>query len=552
MTSQPTSADAGALIISARADFADRAATALEAVGRPSVILSADAATHDGLKQALAGDLALSATMLVLDAAAGVDEAARRAAALAAIVATPRLGLLIDGMDDAFFEEEQYRLVLEEMSAVLEPLGLSPTAAAPHAGALADAGESAMAWRGEASFERVVRALFPARAPFRFWVEDARRETDGTVLTGRVVSGAARAGDTLLLSPSNVQARMAEMAPDGATIRLGSAVLVERGELASHRERPPVETDVVPARIMWTGAEPLVPGRVLTLETGTLSVPATLEAIDGVLNDSSLDFAEAEAVAPGDVADVVFSLRRLIAIDDAGAGPHTGRISLSDERGSLGGGLVSMRQYADQRGLETRRATNITPVSAAVSPAARQRRNGHRGGVIWLTGLSGSGKSTLAMALEKRLFERGFFTHVLDGDNIRYGLSSDLGFSPEDRAENIRRVGEVAALFAQAGVLVITSFISPYRSDRARARRAAGDAFHEVFIDASLDECERRDPKGLYARARAGEIRDFTGVSAPYEPPKDPEFAVKTERRPVEACVDDLYEYVANAFQSAS
>jgi bifunctional enzyme CysN/CysC len=194
------------------------------------------------------------------------------------------------------------------------------------------------------------------------------------------------------------------------------------------------------------------------------------------------------------------------------------------------------------------RSENVTPVDHKVTRASRAERIGHKGGVLWFTGLSGAGKSTLAMAVEQRLFRKGYSVYVLDGDNMRAGLSANLGFSPEDRLENIRRVGEVAALFADAGMLCITAFISPYRADRARARQAAKEAFHEIFIDADLATCERRDPKGLYRRARAGEIAEFTGITAPYEPPERPELVVDTGTESQEACVERILSYVEHAF----
>src|SRR5690606_34801881 len=169
-----------------------------------------------------------------------------------------------------------------------------------------------------------------------------------------------------------------------------------------------------------------------------------------------------------------------------------------------------------------------------VTTAMREERNGHGGGVVWLTGLSGSGKSTLALELEKRLFDLGYQAYMLDGDNIRHGLNANLGFAPEDRAENIRRIGEVAALFSRMGAIAITAFISPYREDRARARAAAGGRFHEIHIKADVATCEARDPKGLYKKARAGEIPDFTGISAPYEEPEAPELVVDTTKLTVE------------------
>jgi len=193
----------------------------------------------------------------------------------------------------------------------------------------------------------------------------------------------------------------------------------------------------------------------------------------------------------------------------------------------------------------SRSSRNITLQPSQVAARDRALLLGQRGAVIWLTGLSGSGKSTIGYALERRLSGSRHLTYVLDGDNVRHGLCSDLGFSPEDRTENIRRIGEVAALFAEAGLIIITSFISPYRSDRDLARQRVPDGkFIEVFLDVSLEVCERRDPKGLYRKARAGEIAEFTGVSAPYERPGSPELALDTETQSVDACIDTIVDYL--------
>lgn len=189
--------------------------------------------------------------------------------------------------------------------------------------------------------------------------------------------------------------------------------------------------------------------------------------------------------------------------------------------------------------------SDIVPVRHEVTVDQRAVRAGHTGAVLWLTGLPGSGKSTLAMALERRLFDRSWQAYTLDGDNVRRGLNADLGFSPQDRQENIRRIGHVAALFADAGAICIAAFISPYREDRARARAAAGGRrFFEVYVNSGLATCERRDPKGLYRKARAGLLKDFTGVDAPYEPPERPDITIDTETQEVETCVDQLLAFV--------
>jgi len=198
------------------------------------------------------------------------------------------------------------------------------------------------------------------------------------------------------------------------------------------------------------------------------------------------------------------------------------------------------------------KSTNIAAVEHRVDKQARWRANSHRGGILWFTGLSGAGKTTLALELEQALFSKGWQAYVLDGDNVRHGLSSDLAFSPADRTENIRRIGEVAGLFADAGFIVLTAFISPYRADRELARRAASDAFHEVYLEADVEACEKRDPKGLYVKARRGEIPEFTGISAPYEVPENPELVIDTEALDVPQSRDMLLGYMERNFAGDS
>jgi len=197
-----------------------------------------------------------------------------------------------------------------------------------------------------------------------------------------------------------------------------------------------------------------------------------------------------------------------------------------------------------------RKATNIVWHPGRITRAKRERLSGHRGFTIWFTGLSASGKSTLAVALEETLYKHGCHAYILDGDNVRHGLNNNLGFSPEDRTENIRRIAEVAKLFRDAGVISLTAFISPYRSDRNSARRLAedeNDAFIEVFVDCPVGVCEKRDPKGMYQKARAGIIRDFTGISAPYEAPENPEIHLRTDQLTVKECTEAIMDYLIEA-----
>ena len=195
---------------------------------------------------------------------------------------------------------------------------------------------------------------------------------------------------------------------------------------------------------------------------------------------------------------------------------------------------------------EYEKSTNVVWHNATVTRERREQQNGHRGGLFWFTGLSGAGKSTLAHTVEEKLYQNGYRTFVLDGDNVRHGLCADLGFSEEDRKENIRRIGHMAMLYVEAGILVLTAFISPFRADRDNVRKIAGSDFHEIYCDCSLEVCEQRDVKGLYKRARAGEIPDFTGISSPYEEPQNPELAVNTEGD-LDGCTESVFDYIIRA-----
>ena len=316
------------------------------------------------------------------------------------------------------------------------------------------------------------------------------------------------------------------------------------GFVALHLEDPPVETDVFRARLFWLGDEPLRVGGHYTLKLNTATAAVTVQSIERVIDLENLASREATEVERDGVGEVVLRAGAMLALDSFNDAPRTGRFVLVDRYRIVGGGIIGMEDYADQRSLITTRATNVARTEHQVTADARAARNRHRGAVIWLTGLSGAGKSTLAVEVERRLFDLGYQVYVLDGDNVRQGLNANLGFSPEDRAENIRRVGEMAALFARAGMIAVTAFISPYRSDRERARRAAGEDFHEVYVKADLAVCEARDPKGLYVKARAGEIADFTGISAPYEAPEDPDLVVDTTIADVDDCVGAILEMI--------
>jgi bifunctional enzyme CysN/CysC len=364
-------------------------------------------------------------------------------------------------------------------------------------------------------------------------------------------------GDELVFSPSGRAAKVAELlawpgaAPDeveaggNASIVLDRPLIVERGDMASHREHAPKLTAVFDAEIFWLSATPLVPGRELTMQLGTRSAGIRVQAIRHRIDVATLAPELASTIAAGEIASVTLRAHELIAVDDFAAMPATGRFVLRDAYVTVGGGIIDAGGYPDHRAMPER-ARNLTPMRHQVTETERTSRFGHAGAVVWLTGLSAAGKSTLAMALERRLFDGGYATFVLDGDNVRRGLNANLGFSPEDRQENIRRVGEAAALFAEAGFVCITAFISPYRDDRRRARAAVAKGhFLEVYVRADLAACEARDPKGLYRRAREGELKDFTGIDSPYEEPEAPDLVVDTTEGDIATCIEKLTGFVA-------
>jgi bifunctional enzyme CysN/CysC len=535
--------------------------------GRDLVII--DAPGHrEFLANMVSGAAGADAALLVVDAAEGLKDQTRRHAYLLRLLGLAQVAVVVNKLDLVGFAEARFRTLEKEVRAFLGELGLTPQVVLPlsarHGDNLARA-SAKLAWhQGPTLVEALLAfaAAAPAdEAPLRLPIQDIYRQEDQRILVGRIETGKLRQGDTLLFSPSSKLARVKRIeawpgpAPDAAGagrsvgITLDRPLFLERGEVASHQENAPLIANRFGASLFWLASEPLVPGREYRLRLGMAEAPVTVERIERVIDTDSLAPLAADAVERDQVAEVTLRSPALLALDDHASLPKSARFVLRDKGATVGGGLVLLRGVEDQRRGANGKGGNLTLVSHKVTQGAREQRFGHKGGVLWFTGLSGAGKSTLAMAVEQHLFRKGYAVYVLDGDNVRSGLNANLGFSPEDRVENIRRVGEVAALFADAGFLCITAFISPYRADRARARAATPPgSFHEVYVSADLATCEARDPKGLYRRARKGEIGDFTGVSAPYEPPLAPSLVVDTGKAPIEACIEQILEYVAQHF----
>lgn len=532
---------------------------------RPYVVI--DAPGHvEFLKNMVTGAADAEAALLMVDANEGLKEQTRRHAYLLRLLGVDQVSVVVTKMDLVGFDRSRFEAIARDITSYLADLDIEPKVIIPISARegenISKASEKLDWHKGptvlEALDEFVARRA-PAYLPFRLPVQDVYKFDERRIIAGTIAAGAVRQGDTLMFSPSGKTARVQSIetwsAPEKVEAQVGEAVgvtldrqiFVERGEVASHIEDAPILTNVFRGRIFWLDDTPLKVGDAIKLRLNTTEVEARVQAIEQVIDTESLAGAGAEAVNRNEVAEVVLRTRAMLALDEARQSPETGRFVVSRNFRIVGGGVISMEGYPDQRETVTVRSTNITASESAVDRDQRWRQNGHKGLVVWMTGLSGAGKSTIAREVERQLFNRGRSVYVLDGDNVRSGLNANLGFSPEDRAENIRRVGEVAALFADSGMIVLASFISPYQADRDRARQAAGDAFHEVYIKADLSVCETRDPKGLYKRARAGEIQEFTGISAPYETPEAPECVVDTAAQPPEDSAAELVRYIEQA-----
>src|SRR5438876_473703 len=470
---------------------------------------------------------------------------------------------MVNKMDLADFSEKKFEEIEKEYRKFLAELGLEALVFVPASAKNGDNVASTskkMKWHRGPSVLEALDLLEPQSAdvdlPLRFCVQDLYRFDERRIIAGRIETGKLRVGDELVFSPANKASKVQSIeewggngdgeavAGDSIGITLTEQIFVERGYVASHQTDTPIEANRVHADVFWIVREPMRSGRLYDLRLATQEVKCEIVSIDQVMDSSSLEATKdkREQLERNEVGRLTLQTRSPLVIDNHDRIPKLGRFVIVDDDQICGGGTIFGGVYTDST---VRESKNIFWVEGKITAEARAARTGHRGAVVWFTGLSGAGKSTIAQALERELFARGMQTYVLDGDNIRHGLNSNLGFSPEDRVEYIRRVSEVAKLMADSGVVAITAFISPYRMDRRRAREIVleGNAeFVEVFVDAPLAVCEARDPKTLYKKARAGEIREFTGIDAPYESPEDAEINVHTDRQTVNESVATILE----------
>jgi bifunctional enzyme CysN/CysC len=446
-----------------------------------------------------------------------------------------------------------------EISAHLIGLGIRPTAVIPISARDGDGVTERTAntrWYRGPTVVEALDALEPARPlqalPLRLPVQAIYKFDDRRIVAGRIESGSLAAGDEIVIMPAGKIAKIRTVegwpaSPEGEQtagrsvgITLDRELFIERGDVIAHVGDSPRDTRRIRARIFWLHDKPLTTGASILVRLGTRETRATVVAIEKAVDPGELSSAENKSIARNHVGEIDISLAHPLAADSYTDNPRTGRLVIEVSGRIAGGGLV-LSVDAGQRAIPV----DIVPVESALRPDERSARYRHNGAVVWLTGLPASGKSTLARALERRLFSNGGSPVLLDGDTLRAGLNGDLGFSAADRTENIRRLAEVATHLARNGHIAIVAAVSPSVEDRAAARRIADTMFREIYVATPAEVCESRDPKGHYAKARAGALRAFTGIGNDYQPPANSELTIDTSTRSVAEATDEIERMLA-------
>jgi bifunctional enzyme CysN/CysC len=480
--------------------------------------------------------------VLLLDARKGLLTQTRRHTFLVSLLGLRHVALVVNKLDLVGYSQDRFAELEAEYQSFAAQLGLRDVTCIPLSALRGDnviEPSSRMPWYGgptlleyletvEIDEERLQTG--PLRMPVQ-WVNRPDPEFRG--FAGMIVGGSVRPGDPVVVKPSGRETAVARIvtyegdlelavAGQSVTVTLADQIDVSRGEVIASVDRPPRIGEQFEASIVWMAEEPMLRGRSYVMQVGTSTVAATISPLKYKLDIDSLEHLAAEQLELNEIGVCELELDRPIAFDPYLESRDIGGFVLIDR-------ITNQTLAAGMLNFELRRSRNVHYHQTGIDKAAHCRQKHQRPCVLWLTGLSGAGKSTIANVIERRLHELGRHTYLLDGDNIRKGLNKDLGFSGADRVENIRRVAEVARLLVDAGLIVITSFISPFESERRMARELLEeDEFIEVYIDAPLAVAEARDPKQLYARARRGEIKNFTGIDSPYEPPEDPELRIDT------------------------
>ena len=515
----------------------------------------ADTPGHEQYTRNMAtGASTAQAAVLLIDARKGVLVQTKRHSRIVSMLGIRHVALAVNKMDLVSWSQKVFEEIEVSYRQFAQDLRFESVTAIPLSALeghnVVDSGHAMMSWYAGPSLLRWLETV-PAedcddRQPFAMpvqWVNRPHHDFRG--FSGRIASGSVSPGDTIRISPSGVNSRIKEIlfwkkpAPEATagqsvTLVLEDEIDASRGAVIATASHPIEVADQFEADLLWMGEHVMLPGRPYAALIHTKSANLSITHIKHRLDINTGAHLAAKTLGLNEIATVNVSFDRSVPFAPYAENKRLGAFIVIDKltNETVGAGLI---RFA------LRRAVNVHWQALEVTKAARAEMKDQQARCLWFTGLSGSGKSTIANLLEKRLHADGKHTYVLDGDNVRHGLNRDLGFTEEDRVENIRRVAEVAKLLVDAGLIVIVAFISPYRAERQLARNLFDDGeFVEIFVDTPLEECERRDVKGLYAKARRGELKNFTGIDSDYESPQAPEIHLRTVEAKPEACVDQI------------
>jgi bifunctional enzyme CysN/CysC len=523
----------------------------------------ADCPGHEQYTRNMAtGASTADAAVVLVDAEKGVRVQTRRHTHIVALLGVQNIIVAVNKMDRIGYDKAKFDAIAGEVVLYARKLGVQNVEVIPvgalHGVNVVHRGTAETPWYSGRTLLEALEGIEVARKDglkeLRFPIQYVNRpDANFRGFAGTIASGEVTVGDTVLALPSRKTSKVREITTaDGpldkaatgqaVTLVLEDEIDLSRGDVLVHPDHRPTLARTFDANVIWMGEAPLLPGKRYEFKIGSRYVKGVVDSIQHRIDVNDLTTREAEALDLNGLARVRVALEEPVAIDDYKVSRQTGAFIVVDllHFGTVGAGMVIAPTSQS-------RTTDVVWQPTKVSARVRANQKNQKPAVVWFTGLSGSGKSTLANALEQALVQRGHHSYLLDGDNVRHGLNKDLGFSDADRNENIRRIGEVSALFVDAGLLVITAFISPFRADRNQIRERIGDAqFIEVYVSTPLEECERRDPKGLYVKAREGRIKDFTGIDSPYEPPVNPQLTLDTSKLEVTAAVEQILKYLEN------
>ncbi len=506
--------------------------------------------TRNMVTGASTADLAI----VLVDARKGLLTQTRRHTYLASLVGIQHVVLAINKMDLVAYSQATFDAIVSEYLPWAHQLGIEKVTPIPMSalnGENINTVSPQMGWYSGPTLmhflETVPLETLRSRAQkFRLPVQWVNRpDASFRGYAGTIASGVLKTGDSVRILPSSQEAIVQRIVTHGAELKAATAgqavtltldrdIDISRGDIITLSAEPATVSSQFQAKLVWMSAQTLYPGRQYTLKSSVQTCNCSVIDIKHTINVNTLDKLATKYLNLNDVATVNIDCDKPLVFDAYTENNTTGAFILIDKitHDTVGAGMIEH---------PLRRAQNVHLQHYSINKQKRAAQNLQTPRVLWFTGLSGSGKSSIANALEQQLFALGKRTYILDGDNVRHGLNKDLGFTAQDRIENIRRVAEVAKLMVDAGLIVITTFISPFREDRAYARSIfeTGE-FLEIFVDTPLALCEQRDPKGLYKKARQGEIKNFTGLDSPYEPPLQPDIHLRTEQQSVDDCVNTL------------